>query len=128
MDILSFHIFFLFSFTFYFSSLSSLSFSFSTLLFFFSCLVLIIIYISLFFSAYYDDVLVGAICCRFETKEEKDHPSCNTNMPDDLPPSILNGKRLYVMTLGVLAPYRGRGIGEIYIIYHISITIFDLII
>ena len=43
-------------------------------------------------AAYYNDILIGAIACRLESKG--------------------NGKaKLYIMTLGVLAPYRDLGVG-----------------
>ncbi|XP_054927012.1 probable N-acetyltransferase san isoform X2 [Dermacentor andersoni] len=41
--------------------------------------------------AYYNDIVVGAVCCRIDTSE--------------------NTRRLYIMTLGCLAPYRRLGIG-----------------
>lgn len=42
-------------------------------------------------SAYFNDLVVGGVCCRVEVDGEQ--------------------KRLYIMTLGVLAPYRRYGIG-----------------
>ncbi|KAJ6820387.1 N-alpha-acetyltransferase 50 [Iris pallida] len=44
--------------------------------------------------AYYNDICVGAIACRIEKKEGGG-----------------GAVRVYIMTLGVLAPYRGLGIG-----------------
>ncbi|KAJ3964880.1 N-acetyltransferase NAT13 [Lentinula raphanica] len=41
---------------------------------------------------YYNDIPVGTICCRIETKD--------------------NEIALYLMTMGVLAPYRSRGLGS----------------
>ncbi|KAF8829068.1 N-acetyltransferase NAT13 [Lentinula edodes] len=41
---------------------------------------------------YYNDIPVGTICCRIETKD--------------------NETQLYLMTMGVLAPYRSRGLGS----------------
>lgn len=44
--------------------------------------------------AYYNDVVVGAVCCRIDVNAEK------------------NERKLYIMTLGCLAPYRRLGIGS----------------
>ena len=42
--------------------------------------------------AYFNDVVVGGVCCRIETENDI--------------------RKLYIMTLGCLAPYRRLGIGE----------------
>lgn len=43
--------------------------------------------------AYFNDIVVGAVCCRYDVHEGK--------------------KGLYIMTLGTLAPYRKLGIGRL---------------
>ncbi|EIE89248.1 hypothetical protein G6F46_008324 [Rhizopus delemar] len=46
--------------------------------------------------AYYNDVCVGVVCCR----KEKDEESAEKY-------------KIYMMTLGVLEPYRGLGLGKL---------------
>lgn len=43
--------------------------------------------------AFFNDIVVGAVCCRIDNSRGR--------------------KRLYIMTLGCLAPYRRRGVGTV---------------
>ena len=52
--------------------------------------------------AYYNDLAVGAVCCRLDAA-----PPANGT------PHVEGGRRLYIMTLGCLAPYRRHKIGTL---------------
>ncbi len=51
--------------------------------------------------AYHTDVLVGAVCCRIEKSKPKSAEDTSSVT------------KLYIMTLGVLAPYRKLNIGRL---------------
>lgn len=50
--------------------------------------------------AYYNDIVVGAVCCRIDNAE--------------------TARRLYIMTLGCLSPYRRLGIGSMMVQHVLS--------
>lgn len=52
------------------------------------------------FPAYYNDIVVGAVCCRVDTSDMS--------------------RRLYIMTLGCLSPYRRCGIGTMMVQHVLS--------
>lgn len=68
--------------------------------------------------AYYSDFLIGAIACRFEEKSADVIVKEMAN-PVNMEIEILDdsykpagGKRMYIMTIGVLSAYRRRGVAR----------------
>lgn len=81
--------------------------------------------------AYVDKKLVGAVCCRREEssepaiqREEQDVASASPGVTQSDQRKSLHAQKvkLYIMTLGVLAPYRERGIGH-RLIQHVLSTV-----
>ena len=56
--------------------------------------------------AYFNDVMVGGVCCRVDTSEGR--------------------KRLYIMTLGCLAPYRRYGLGRLMLEHVVALATRDV--
>lgn len=57
--------------------------------------------------AYYNDIIVGAVCCRIDK-------AVDSNMRTT--------RRLYIMTLGCLSPYRRLGIGTVMLEHILNIV------
>ncbi|MBW0502699.1 hypothetical protein O181_042414 [Austropuccinia psidii MF-1] len=58
---------------------------------------------------YYNDLPVGAVCCRIEPDPKVKNLSNEPNK-ESSPDAQPNETKLYIMTLGVLAPYRRQGL------------------
>jgi hypothetical protein len=70
------------------------------------CFFFCILFLHCNYPAYHNDVLVGAVCCRIE--KEGGQIVSDKEFPLASPSSC----KLYIMTLGVLAPYRRLGLGK----------------
>ncbi|OAV93955.1 hypothetical protein PTTG_12592 [Puccinia triticina 1-1 BBBD Race 1] len=58
---------------------------------------------------YYNDLPVGAVCCRIEP-DPKEPSAGSTGKVNGSTNTQSNQTKLYIMTLGVLAPYRQQGL------------------
>jgi len=63
--------------------------------------------------AFFNDIVVGAVCCRVDSAGVSAGSSASAAPPAPPPPTDPQAKKkLYIMTLGCLAPYRRLGVGS----------------
>jgi len=74
--------------------------------------------------AFFNDIVVGAVCCRVETAGSSGEASAPSPAASAQPSSAPGGgkKKLYIMTLGCLAPYRRLGVGSKMVEHVLSIV------
>jgi len=63
--------------------------------------------------AFFNDIVVGAVCCRVDNAAGSSSSTAATPAPAVATPADPQAKKkLYIMTLGCLAPYRRLGVGS----------------
>lgn len=62
--------------------------------------------------AFFNDIVVGAVCCRVDSSAGVGAAGSCSAPPPPAPADPQAKKKLYIMTLGCLAPYRRLGVGS----------------